>query len=214
MQTLNKIAYSIADSIGQPLNHMLIERIKYTIKYYRAERIRQDIVKNGVSSEYLQTAVVPLMLVDEVDHCNVALGCNVLRSVNKIPKPIRKSYTVPFKYVGYVGFKGAFSYRQGQENKFAKSNKFTGCSLAYDYKNGYIYVYNNTKLKVLLVQDAFVYPEQVNSFCSNEDGSQCYNDDMEFPMPEDMLRSITQGIRGGELRIFNLDDKEIDIKKE
>lgn len=211
MQTLNKIAYSIADSVGQPLNHMMVERIKYTIKYYRAEFIRQDIAKNGVSAEYLQTVTVPLQRVDEVDFCNVVLGCDVLRTINKIPKPVRKSYTIPFKYVGYVGFKGAFSYRQGQENTYAKFNKFTGCSLAYDYKNGYIYVYNNLKLKYITVQDVFIYPEEVNSFCSDDNGTQCYNDDMDFPMPEDMLRTITQGIRSGELRMYNLDDKEIEL---
>jgi len=214
MATLNEIAYSLADTMGQPLNHMLIERLKFTIKYYRAEFIRQDITKNGNSTEYLQTVRIDLILVDELDDCMVSTGCKVLRSKDKVPKPVRKNYIVPFKYVGFMGFKGAFTHRQGQAEQFAKFNKFTSCTVGYDYKNGYIYVTNTTKLKHALIQDAFVDPEDVNSFCSSEDGSNCYNDDMAFPIPEDMLRTITDSIRRGELRVVGRDDKEIEIKED
>jgi len=210
MQTLNKISQNIVDALGKPYDVLLRERVKYSVKYYRAEFIRQDVERNGMSSHFLQTFTAKLVKVDKADTCVISVGCTVLKTEKPIPSPVRVKGEV-FKYVGGAGFGKAYSYRQIEELTYSEHNKYTGNSISYDYKNNHIYVFNTTKVKYVTIQAPFEFPEDVNSACS---GAPCYTDDSAFPISADMLRGITVGLLGGELKMLNISDEEVNIEND
>lgn len=204
MATLNQIAERIAYAKGDPLNIFLIRNIKFSVIYWRSTFIRRDIAANGLSDEYLQKINVPLVKVDKINPCDTS--CNViLRSSKKIPKPVRIKSDVLFKFVGCLDQNDELipaTYVEGEELRYTRYNRFTPKVLRYSYVNGYLEVYNNTLLKSIIAQSPFVDPTQIETEC----GTECYNDDMEFPCPEDMIQGIVQGILTGEL---NMRDKPI-----
>lgn len=200
MASLNQISERIAYAKGDPLNIMLRENLKFSVKYWRSMLIRRDITTNGVSDEYLQRIVIPLIKVDILGECGINVSCKVvLRTTNKIPKPVRIKSDVLFKFVGVLDQTDNLqpaTYVEGEELRYTKFNRFTPDVLRYSYINEYLYFFNNTLLKKAIVQSPFANPSQVNLACEG-----CYNDDMEFPCPDDMIQQIVQGILTGELNV-------------
>ena len=201
MASLNQIAERIAYAKNQPLNTVLRENIKFSVKYWRALLIRRDMAANGLSDEFLQRIDIPLQKVDEADACLFNLGCNdILRTINPVPKPIRVKSDTLFKFVGTPGItttlNKSFSYVENEEVSFRKYNRFTSKTICYTYVNRYIYIFNNTFLKSVRVQSAFSNPSELNISCIG-----CYTDDMEFPIGDDMIGSIVDGILKGEMSL-------------
>jgi len=64
----------------------------------------------------------------------------------------------------------------------------------------YMYIYEADGLQFINVRGVFEDPEDVAKF--DCDGSDCYDDDMDFPIPMDMIQTITQGIMSGELMLL------------
>lgn len=211
MASLNQIGERIAYALNDPLNYMLKENIKFSIRYWRAMLIRRDIAQNGLSDEFLQRIYLDLIKVDKADACNFNLDCvKVLRTKNKIPKPIRLKTDVLFKFLGSVDGK-PFTYTEYEEIPYTCYNKFTSKSIRYTYINEYIYVFNNTLLKKIAIQTPFVDPYQANNIC---DDTTCFNDDSEFPCPEDMIQQIVSGILSGEFKMVNPPDEEVEVAPE
>lgn len=208
--TLNQIAERIAYSLNEPLNFVLKENIKFSVIAYRALFIRRDAVVNGLSDEFLQSYNSPLIKVDKGDNCYYELGCDVLRTENKVPKPLRLKTDVVFKFVGTPTGK-PFSYSEFEEVGFRCYNKYTGNEIVYSYINGYIYIYNASKLKFVRIQQILADPRQA-VLCSTSDT--CYSDNSEFPMPEDFVPDIIRSIKSGEFNIMNPKDEQVKIDVE
>ena len=194
MATLNQIAERIAYSLNDPLNTMLRENIKFSVKYWRSMLIRRDVAQNGLSDEILQRIYIDLIKVDKADACDFTIGCDyILRSKYKVPKPIRLKTDTLFKMVGVFDLQNnqkPTTYTEFEEFRYTKFNRFTSNAIRYNYTNGYLYFFNNTLLKRAVIQSAFSDPSEVNTACDTE----CYNDDMDFPCPDDMLQQIVDGI--------------------
>ena len=215
MASLNQIAERIAYALNDPLNTMLRENLKFSIKYWRSMLIRRDIEKNGLSDELLQRTYIDLIKVSKADACDFGIDCTyVLRSKYKIPKPVRLKTDVLFKSLGVFDLQGNFksaTYVEPEEFRYTRFNRFTAKTLRYNYTNGYIYFFNNTLLKKAYIQTIFVDPAQINTVCDE----QCYNDDMDFPCPDDMIQQIFAGIISSEFPMKTKPlSEEIDIDKE
>ena len=207
MTTLNSISEHIAFLLKDPLNTQLRQNIKASIKYWRATLIRRDVTRNGLSDEFLQRIYVDLVKVDKADACNFNLDCLILKTKVEIPKPIRLNNDILFKFVGSVDGK-PFTFVEYEEVAYTAYNKFTSKVIRYNYTNGYLYIFGNLKLKKLAIQAIFINPEEINKSCDDTD---CYNDDKPFPIAEDMLQQIVQGILSTEFRLVNQGDDEVEI---
>lgn len=207
MATLNQIGERIAFALNEPLNYVLKENIKFSVKYYRSLFIRRDVAANGLSDEFLQKFHVPLLKVDKADDCAFNLGCTVLRTKNKVPKPVRLKSDVLFKFAGTPSGKG-FNYTEFEELRSRLHNKYTANEIVYSYINGYIYIYNASKLKYVALQYIVDNPEEIN-FCATSDT--CYDDDKEFPIASDFLADIVTNILSKEFRIMNPTDEQVNI---
>lgn len=211
MASLNDIAYSYAESVGKSDDIALVRRIKFAIKYYRALFIRQDFEKNPLSRDLLQRFVDDLIKVDEVDSDCVIVGCTVLRTKNKIPKPVRLKGSL-FYRVGGIRLKDpAWKEVDLGELKYQQYNKFTSKAVFWYYINDYIYVITDKKFKYISITGVGLDPTEWNDKCVNS--VECVSDDDEFPIPADYLAKILAGMRNSELAL-QVPEKEVNVDAE
>jgi hypothetical protein len=188
--TLNKIAYFVADRLGEPDNDTLIAEIKYAVSYWRAFLLRQEVEKNGQSGEYVQSMIVPVELVDAGDNCYIEVGCQVLKTKLKVPMPLNIKGDSPFNYIGTVNMKKPFGWR----NHSTIGLSFTGKKnqTFYTFTNGFIYVWGNNLIDYITVSGIFADPLEALDLCINSEN--CVDDDADYPMPSHLEHTIVEGL--------------------
>lgn len=192
MATLNKLAYQVASSFDRDSDFLFIERIKDLIIQTRNQFVHREIDKYGVNEKYVQPYIAELILVNASMDSNIDSRYTLLRTTNKIPSPIRYQTDVPFVFVGsldrMIGFRNIKPYIM----KSSRSLRLIGNAICYFYSNGYIYIWNNTKLESILVEA--IYEELDVTQDNNDSTGLCYKDDMEFPLAGDMLNDVIKEV--------------------
>ena len=209
MPTLNQLATRIANQLNRPFDHELKERIKDSYRFYRAERIRQSIEKSGIDDTLKVSYNIDLELVDTGDDCVLTVGCSMLRSVNKVVRPIRYKTDEPFTFVGTIdGI--PFIYSDISSINYMKYLPNIGNTIYYYYENEHIIIKGNKKIERARVQCVPANIETVVDLCNSNNG--CWDDDMEYPMPEDIIESITTEIQK-KYSVNDIQDKEVPINE-
>jgi hypothetical protein len=207
MASLNEIATAFIDSVNQEFNIPLRERIKFHIKHLRAKFIRQDFEKNKISRNVIGSYVDKLIKVDQLDNCLIELGCKILRTENKVPKPVQTKGSL-FQYVGSVNY-GNEGWGEVDPSEIATlpykmfSNKLD----RWYYTNDYIYVITDGKYKYIRIESAFEDPEEAVTVCTNS--TNCLTDDDEFPISLHMVDLIYKEMRSIAVLSKTIDDKEV-----
>jgi hypothetical protein len=200
MPSLNQIVSIISSRLDRPFDDMLKAEVKPLFINELSLLVRRSIDANGIDSVYLASFDVELILIEGTDNLNLQSDYKVLRSVNRVPIPVRYKTPVPFVYVGTVNGENSFGYSKEHESKNNKELPFIGNQITYDFVNQYIFVRNNTKLNIARVIAPYV---NFNLITDNSIGSNGinYTDDMELPYPADLINaavlSLLQGILGG-----------------
>lgn len=214
MATLNQIAASYCDAVDKPFDMMLRERVKFSIKYWRAKLIRQDFERNPPDRSVVQSIVLPMASVDAADSCLVVAGCKLLRTQNKVPRPVVIKGSQPFFYVGPVVFSCddnlPFSHATRTEIEFARYKNLTANNIRYMYFNDYIYVTDCLR-QYIRADHPFEDPFAAMEACI--DGGNCVDDDTEFPISGHMLDTILRGLQTAELRIMT-SPQEVTVEDE
>jgi|TARA_A200000159_G_scaffold157408_1_gene173483 hypothetical protein len=204
--TLNEIAYNILNLVrgGRSSNneHISTSQIKFNVKYYRAMLIRRDFARNGIITRHLEQDLgcLELIKVDASKCCNLPTECAVYRTVKKVPRTVRFNFSDAITHVGDVSGTGTIPIVDSNAVQWLPYDKYTKNKMKAYMIEDYIYIYNADGLKFINIRGIFEDPEDVALF--DCDGSDCYNDDMDFPIPMDMLQTITQGIMSGELMML------------
>ena len=210
MANLNQIAIAFADSMGKGLDVAYVERVKFSIKYYRAKYIRQQAERSKLNPSIVQSYVDELISVDEADTCVVVAGCNTKRTRNQVPRPISIKGFAPFFYVGPVLISDpndipfAFTNTAGIAN--ARYSRFTGNLTRYMYRNNYIYT-NDCLRKYIRISHPFENPEEVIEKCTT--AISCYTDDNAYPIEIHMLDFIYKELANAELRLRPEEEEEL-----
>ncbi len=205
MATLNQLSDNIAIRLNRPFDSVLKELIKDSYKDLRALYLKRTIERNGIHESLKQSYDVELELVDFSDSCFISVDCPLLKTKNKVAKPLQYKTDVPFDYVGTITG-NSITHSTFGTIKFYKHLPLVGNAMYYFYMNDHIYVYGNTKLGVIRIESVFANPEQAISLCNNAD---CYDDDMEFPLPQDIIFNISNDIYNIFLNKIN-DEVQID----
>ena len=180
MGTLNQYAARIANMVNQPNNHELKERVKDMIKTMFANRIRQSVEKNGIDDILKLTFIAP---VEELKYSDI------------LPTEYRVANKIKLRQSG------------------RPTCSPTGYPRAYIILNGHIIIAEKVGTKDIddrrpinevMITGIFENPDEVLSFFKNEDGQ-----DIELPLPNDMLESIIQEILKTEFGIY---PQDLDIK--
>lgn len=201
--TLNEIVYNLADIVGKTDTPHFIERLKFNVMYYRALLIRRDQERNSfIPEQFMQSLCVDMIKVDASECCDVTVDCVIMRSVKKLPSPIRLKAGSPFAYVGTIDNLKSYAPMSVGELPYVSHSTFTGHSARYFIQNGYLYIVNSKALKVA-VKGIFEDPRDLMEYDCLED---CYSDDSQFPITADMVQRITQALLSGELQLRTMDD--------
>lgn len=233
MASLNQIAEDIAYKLGDQFNYTLRESIKHTIIFYRAKYLRDDDSRNGKTSKHLyQSVTMPMMKVNKLEDVGASIACineggmcmavindkkyHILKSKKKLPIPVRlKSYgKTDYRFVGSTDRSTRFQYVEPIDLKFKLALPYQNSATIFFFiANNSLYLLNNLTICDVLLDAVYENPRDAYNAC-DEDGTA---DDKEFPLPLDMLVSITDGIvtktyplRGSDGNVVNIqkDDKD------
>lgn len=209
--TLNQIAENIAFALGDQFNNTLIEAIKHTVIVYRGRLIKDDLTNNFMDyTNYLQSFIVNLELVNPITgYCD---KCRLLRTVNKVPTPIRTKLLdrSGFAYVGQIDANNAFVFSKLEEFKFLSSLQYQHNVMYFAWDNGYIYVLDNSKLCAIRLEAIFSDPREINMTCTEK--RTMFRDDREFPISNHLLVTIEKGIINGDFPVIT-DGKQVNIEE-
>lgn len=188
--TLNEQAALIANTLNQPFNHELKERIKDLYKQQMALYIRRSLKEHGIDEGLTISYNAELIKVEK----NAAPAPNkykdyILRTKHRVPSPIRYPGDSPFTYVGTIDGSISFPMRNQVEDIIMHSYSSTGGSSSYRKENGYIYINHKpnftSKLQYIKVQGIFENPDEVLSMYEDVDGQ-----DLQLPFPADIAAMI------------------------
>lgn len=205
MPTLNQVKDFVADRLDRPFDDMLKAEVKFAFINEISLLMRRSIDANGLDKTYLATFNVELQLVTETDDTTFEGEHNILRSINKIPTPIRYKTPFPFVSVGTATNDVVFGYSPAHESGFIKELPYIGQCTTYDYINQYLYIRGNNKYKKVRITAPYA---NFSLIADNSVGGNgiTYADDMELPYPEDLINaailSLLQGV------FSNLDAKD------
>lgn len=192
MATLNKLAYQVASSFDRGEDLLFLERVKDLIINTRNQFVHRETDKYGVNERYIQPYVAELELVNASVDSTITSRYQILKTVNKIPAPIRFNSDVPFVFVGSVDRTIPFRYIKPYIIKFTRYLKYIGNAICYFYTNEYIYIWNNTKLDRILIEA--IYEELDVTQSTTDPTGLCYRNDMEFPLAGDMLNDVIKEV--------------------
>lgn len=209
--TLNEIAYQVAEAAGLADNDTFIERAKAGVAYYRALLVRRELDKNGrTHPTFYQSIVANLERAKPTDACLADFNCQVLRTSQKIPSPIRiKGHQAPFLYVGTVDNRFAFLYNEMHVLPLMRHNKYTKNLPTYSYSDGYLY-FINVPYEAIAIRGIFEDPLKLKSFKVCDGESQCSSADDEYPVPLDMVPLIVQSMLAGEFGTSAANDEQVE----
>lgn len=206
--TLNEITQIITERAGRPFDQPFRLQVKDLVKLWRMRLMKESMERHPNDKKFfLQKFVAPLTEVDIVE-CPFSIDCNILRT-GKLPKPIRTNSL--FDFVGTVDFSKTFTYSQPEVATYHNHAKWTGHLTRYSYVDNYIYIHNppTNELEYIGIRGIFEDPAELQSFyCDSNADKTCYTDDVEFPIPGDLIQPLIQSILATELKIVQPERKE------
>tara|TARA_R100001082_G_C4364302_1_gene161026 strand:- start:1877 stop:2584 length:708 start_codon:yes stop_codon:yes gene_type:complete len=214
--TLDQIAYNILNLIrGGKTHHdetISLSQLKFNIKYYRAMLLRRDFARNGLVTRHVEQDLgcLKLIKVDATKCCKLPIDCHVMRTEMKVPRTIRFNFNDAITYVGAVDGITRIPLVEPHMVKYLMWDKYTGKNTKAYMIEDYLYLYEPHEIGMVNIRGVFEDPEELSKFdCDTGD---CYDSTSDFPIPADMISTITQGIVQGELGLLasTFSDKELD----
>lgn len=211
MANIHKMASYIAEEVNRPDDLVLIEKIKYAIRNYRALFIRQDYQQNRGLNLAPHSVSIKMKLVP-VNDTEVFIGnCNLVKTELKVPKPVRTERPNPFNSVTNINGTIVFDYAALSRFSAKKYSRFSNLENYYLYQNNYIYIeQDNHDLEYIIVSDIFEDYEEVieTQICCDS----CYDDnDNDYPLTADMEARIIDTIINKFASLNNANSKEINL---
>lgn len=206
--SLNQIAYNILNSLrgGRTTSseHISIEQVKYVVKYYRALFIRRDAQRNvnRLSLFEQDLRYIDVEKVDSAEDDDVTSGNLIVKTIKRLPTPVRLKRSPAFTYIGSIGKQDhPIPLIDSIRAPWQGYGKYTSKDVFATFRDGRIYINNDITISKLHVRGVFEDPEQVHKF-TRESGFDLYDEDSPFPISTDMLEGITKGLLQGELSLM------------
>jgi len=189
--TLINYIDSRALQLGSPNDYVLKQSLKIDVIAARAKMIRNQFT---ATKTFPQSAIVALKClaltkVPSTDCCSVDLGCNILKSTSKIPRPIEVKDTVNFNYVGSVDSKSEWGWIKPEEVRFIKHRKWSSKDIFYTWLNDYIYVFNDLSPKKFTIRYPVADLIEAEAL-KNCDGEPCISIDYEIEIEDHWINDI------------------------
>ena len=204
--TLDEIAYNILNlarggrsNVGE---HISISQIKFNIKYYRAMLIRRDYARNGIITRHLEQDIkcIKLEKVDASKCCSLPAQCSVYRSINPIPKTVRLNFKDAITHVSDITGLETIPLVDATTVQWLPYDKYVNKEKRSYMIEDHLYVYNANGLEFVNVRGIFEDPHDLITYDCGDD--MCYDEYSDYPIPMDMIQTITEGISSKELQLL------------
>lgn len=203
--TLNEITYNILNLLrGGRSNHnehISLRQIEFNVHHYRALLLRRDHQRNGFISRHVEQDLhcVELERADGSKCCGLPLGCEVSRSKLKLPRTIRFTNREAMTVSDVTGLCtipviNPIHVQLLPFDRFTKNDR-----KAYMIED-HLYIYNPDGIDTVNIRGVFEDPTDLGRFRCN-DGN-CYDPNMEYPMPADLIEALTSGILSGAFQLI------------
>ena len=201
--THNEIAYNIVSSWGLDFNTTVVNRVKSIIDVYRAKYIRQDVDRNKLTEDYVQSLIFDLEKDEQCYHSD----CFFKTTIN-IPKIITfRGYM--FKYVGSPNGMYPYSYTRPSNFYNIGVDKFSKNLKRFTYSDRKIKVFNDSDSIRVRVEAVFSFPLEIYSCCEDK---YHYLEEDPYPMPDKLIPAMMQEIRERELKNVSIDKDLTDVE--
>jgi len=190
MASLKELVAQVADKQGKPFDQMLKERIKSLFLVGRVAYLRRKFEQYGVQDNTIIKYRVEMISVNAIEDCGMEGNCTILRSKNRIPEPIFYRTDTPFVNVSSLDGVVVLIRTRFTEQKHTKFSRYIYQAMQYDYRDGYLYVYNNLNIKWIRLDSPFkdyIYSDD----CSSPN---CFDENAEFPLDADMVVALKNDI--------------------
>ena len=210
MATLNQLAYSFAQIKERENDPQFIELSRFNYIHYRSLFIRRDQERNKIlPTKAIQSIICEMVVVKASELPGVTMGVELSRTRDPLPSVVRLKTRDAFEFIGGVDGIEVYSAINAREAQYVQQAQFTKHIPRVYYKRGNLYVTNKNPTKIL-VEAIFEDPTKLDKYLTPS-GDLAYTEDMDFPLPDDMIQGITLGMISGELK-FLMDQQPNEIK--
>lgn len=143
--------------------------------------------------------------------CMPEIGCRILRTKHKLPKPISGLSGHLIDSVTSIDGSIVYDETTFKEKKFKKGNKYTKSKIDYYIRNEYLYLTHRDGPEVISITGLFEDPVEVENFpniCDKDpDCKDCNNCtsplDKEFPLDMDLIDTTVELSLNELIQVFN-----------
>lgn len=163
----------------------------------RSRLITQELNRRRKVSNWNYQVLPCVELIEVPLHecpCLPDVGCKILRTKHKLPKPLVNHSTHIISNVSSIDGSITYSETTFENKKYSRGYKYGKIKPDFYVRNGYIYITYRQGPRIITITGLFEDPVEVESFpsyCSehnNQPNVQCYSIlDTEFPIEADMI---------------------------
>lgn len=171
-------------------------QLSFIVDYKRSLFLRRDATANwfDMDTVYQDLGILQMEEVDSAECCCFESGCTIYRTVLEIPDVLRYKLKYALK-INAIDKRKRFELVLPERFDFIGYTKFGRLTEAVYFLNKRLYTQD---LAALNVRAVLSKPNDAKGFqCGDE---ACFNDDMDYPLPSDMITLITNDILGTELK--------------
>lgn len=199
MATINQIIYNIKNiskgglsSDDNPISDRLI---KHWISVERSALLKAflDKEKASIQSAEQSLGCVYLVCVDrsECDSIGIYSKEYISRTENKIPIPLDTEKMGQMITRVSTIYGEPIEFTSETISVYSKYKKYGSKLRRAFIRNEYLYIENSKELELVKIDGIFQDPQLVNNFM-NCDGTVCYSDDDNYPIPESMISNLVE----------------------
>lgn len=211
MASLNELAETLAERVGQQFSVPFQEEMKVLINIWRSRLVADSLERNKQDRIfYRQWFEVPMIIANLSEFPGFP-QIPIMRSSCKIPSPLAANGKV-FDYIGSVDKMSQFQVFTEQHEVIPALNApYTGKKIKILWMQQYLWAINTLTLPAILGASVFDDIRAVDSYGCNCSCNKnlCYDDDMEYPAPRKIQQKIIQAILGTELRIVTKEENKL-----
>lgn len=194
--TLASITEEIATHLKRELDEPFKRLLADKVHAWRSQLLRRTLKENPSERiHFKQLLYVVLEKVKRVPECKVpgVPVCDVMRSVVKVPKPVRAG-NILYDYVGSVDGSNPFKLAVSGMAIPLLSGKYSSGIVLYDIPDNYLEVYNAIGLPAARLDGVFDNPEEVAALSCQAVSGNCNFWDEPYPVSGDIKQAIVECI--------------------
>jgi len=204
--TQKEIAYNVLNTLrgGRSTNndHISLRQVMFNVDHYRAMLIRRDFQRNGKVSRHFEQDLgcIGLELVNASLCCGLPLDCSVSRTVQELPRTVMFNFQDAITHISDPTGLNTIPMIDSIAVQFLPEDRFTKNERKAYMIEDHLYIYNADGMDRINIRGVLETPQDAAQF--DCDGSDCYDDESQYPISADMVSAITDGLLKGTFMIL------------